>query len=88
MKQRICVIVGSVVGIIFASTAYAECTPAEIQIKSAEISVSLQQLATTDPVKMQEVAEMMQVLMRSAASTASKEDDCAALDTLIAAIGE
>ncbi len=70
-----------------ASAASADCTAAEMQQKVNALTAAMQQLATTDPARMQSVSSRMQEATASLAGGGDISDACALYDQLLAELG-
>ena len=66
----------------FATSAAAECTEESIQAKTMEISTGMQALAATDPDKMMEISNELQVAIAAAAEADDIEAVCTSLDEI------
>lgn len=73
-----------VAGSATASFAGEECTAETLQAKAMEASTAMQQLAATDPEKLQEIATELQELQTSAATANGDYSElCDAYDSIL-----
>ncbi len=67
-----------------ASAATAECTAEEMQKKATDLTMAVQQLAATDPSRMQELTLKMQDVSTKLAQGGTADEVCAAYDEILA----